>query len=139
MERHRILIIDDDRDICTMLKMALSKEYEVVTAYDGFAGLQKIQGCEPDLVMLDVKMPKVNGHQLCEAIKHSRKTRTIRVIFITGYGSTEDEFAAFKEGADLYIRKPFDIDRIVQEIEGLLAPVPPSEKTLSYHDIQCME
>ena len=139
MERHRILIIDDDKDICTLMKAALSIEYEVITAYDGYAGLQKVQGCEPDLVILDVMMPKLDGHQLCDAIKHSRKTKNTSVIFITGHGSSEDELTAFQQGADLYIRKPFDIDRVVREIDGLLAPVPPREKTLSYHEILSLE
>lgn len=119
--------------------MSLSKGYEVIMAHDGYAGLQKVQGCEPDLVVLDVMMPKLDGHQLCDAIKHSRKMKNTIVIFITGYGSSEDEFTAFQQGADLYIRKPFDIDHVVDEINRLLEPVTPGEKTLSYKEIMSLE
>ncbi len=139
MKQHRILVIDDDRDICLVLKTALSRNYEVVMAHDGYSGLQKVQGCEPDMVLLDVKMPLLNGHQLCDAIKHSRKTNNTIVIFITGYGSMEDQTTAFQQGADLYVRKPFNLDEVVNEINRLLAPVPFKEKTLSYKDILSLE
>jgi DNA-binding response OmpR family regulator len=136
---HRILVIDDDKDICSILKTALSKNYEVITAHDGYAGLQKVQGCEPDLVILDVMMPKLNGHQLCDAIKHSRKNKNTIVIFITGHGSKEDETTAFQQGADLYVRKPFDLVEVVNEIDRLLAQVTAGEKTLSYKEILSLE
>ena len=137
--KHRILVIDDDKDICTILKTALSLNYEVITAYDGFKGLQKVQGCEPDLVILDIMMPKLNGHQLCDAVKNSRKTKNTRVIFITGFGSSEDEFTAFQQGADLYIRKPFDVSQVVNEVDKILSKITPREKVLSYEEILSLE
>ena len=139
MGKHRILVIDDNEDVCEVLKTALSDKYEVITAHDGYSGLQKAQGCEPDLVMLDVQMPKLDGHQLCDAVKHSRKTKNTAVVFITGHGSDEDEIAAFQQGADLYFHKPFDLPFLVQEVDKILSKITPCEKTLSYSDIMNME
>ena len=138
MSKHRILLIDDDIDICAVLKTALSPNYEIVTANDGYSGLQKIQACEPDMVILDVKMPKLDGHQLCDAIKHSKNNKSIPIVFITGHGSLEDELNAFQQGADLYIYKPFDITELVGGVDKLLSKSTPRVKTLSLMDIENM-
>ena len=139
MAKHRLLVIDDDPDICNVLKAVFSPQYEVVIAHDGYSGLQRMQAFEPDLIILDIKMPKVDGHQLCDAAKHSKTSKSIPIVFITAHGSEEDEMEAFQQGADLYIRKPFDINDVQNQINRLLYQIVPREKTLSYQDIMNLE
>lgn len=139
MAKHRILIVDDDKDILQIIKLALSDKYEVVTALDGFTGLQKAQAVEPDMLLLDIRMPKVDGHQLIDAIHHSPKLRNVPVVVITSYANPEDEFYAMQQGVAAYIAKPFEMQELVKKIDEVLANKPVSTKILSYEDILSME
>ena len=139
MAKHRILIVDDDKDILQIIKLALRDKYEIVTAWDGFAGLQKAQAVEPDMLILDIRMPKVDGHQLIDAIHHSPKLRNVPVAVITAHADPEDEFYAMQQGVAAYISKPFEMPELVKKIDEVLAHKPVSVKILSYEDILSME
>jgi response regulator RpfG family c-di-GMP phosphodiesterase len=139
MAKHRILIVDDDNNILQMIKIALRDKYEVVTASDGFTGLQKAQAVEPDMLILDIRMPKVNGHQLIDAIHHSPILRNVMIIVITAYSDPEDEFYSIQQNVAAYIAKPFEIPHLVNKVDEVLAHRPVNPKVLSYEDILSME
>ena len=139
MAKHRILIVDDDKDILQVIKLALRDKYEVVTATDGFTGLQKAQAIEPDLMILDIWMPKIDGHQLIDAINHSPRLRNVPVMVITAHAEPEDEFYAMQQGVVAYIPKPFEIPELFKKIGDSLKNLPVKEKILSYDDILSLE
>ncbi|MFB3897427.1 MAG: response regulator [bacterium] len=139
MAKHRILIVDDDKDILQIIKLALRDKYEVVTASDGFTGLQKAQAVEPDMMILDIRMPKVDGHQLIDAIHHSPRLRNIPIAVITAHSDPEDEFLAMQQGVAAYIPKPFEMPELVKKIDEVLAQKAVGPKVLSYEEILSME
>ena len=115
----KILIIDDDSNICELLRMYLEKEgYEVRTASDGVEGVSSFRIYEPDLVLLDVMMPKKDGWQVCREIReHSSKP----IIFISAKSETIDKVLGLELGADDYIEKPFSPSVLVARIRANLA------------------
>lgn len=114
----KILIIDDDSNICELLRMYLEKEgYEVRTASDGVEGVSSFRIYEPDLVLLDVMMPKKDGWQVCREIReHSSKP----IIFISAKSETIDKVLGLELGADDYIVKPLDIKEVFARIKAVL-------------------
>lgn len=139
MAKHRILIVDDDNEILQVIKLGLRDKYEVVTAADGITGLQKAQAVEPDMIILDIRMPKVDGHHLIEAIHHSPILRNVTIAVITAYSNPEDEFYAMQQDVAAYIAKPFEMPVLVKKVDEILAHKPVSPKILSYEDILSME
>jgi len=114
----KILVIDDDSNICELLRMYLEKEgYEVRTAMDGLEGVTAFRMYEPDLVLLDVMMPKKDGWQVCREIKeHSSKP----IIMITAKGETIDKVLGLELGADDFIVKPLDMKEVFARIKAVL-------------------
>lgn len=138
MVKHRILFIDDDPDIIDVLKVAFEDDFEVVTARDGLDGLKKVQACEPDMVVLDLRMPVMDGSQLHEALRHSKQNKNVKVVYVTGFGNAQVEMEALMQGADLFVRKPFNVIDLKKQFSDLLQNTVPREKTLSLEDIQDM-
>ena len=114
----KILVIDDDTNICELLRMYLEKEgYEVRTASDGSEGIAVFRMYEPDLVLLDVMMPKKDGWAVCREIRmHSSKP----IIMITAKGETFDKVLGLELGADDYVVKPFEPKEIVARVKAVL-------------------
>lgn len=114
----KILVIDDDPNITDLLKMYLEKEgYEVKTAADGQEGLTTFKMYEPDLVLLDVMLPRKDGLQICREIRdHSSKP----VIMISAKGETFDKVLALELGADDYIVKPLDMKEVFARVKAVL-------------------
>ena len=113
-----VLIVEDDRNISELLQMYLEKEgYAVTTAYDGGQGLQKFRSIQPDLVLLDVMMPVMDGWSVCKAI---RLESQVPVIMLTAKGETDDKVAGLRSGADDYITKPFEMKEVLARIEAVL-------------------
>ena len=113
-----VLIVEDDRNIAELLQMYLEKEgYAVTTANDGGQGLTKFQAIKPDLVLLDVMMPVMDGWSVCKAIRAESQTP---VIMLTAKGETEDKVNGLKLGADDYITKPFEMKEVLARIEAVL-------------------
>ena len=109
MKKPRILIVDDDADIRDILKLTLSEEdYEVIEAADGMEGLKMAQGKSPDLVILDYKMPYLDGREVCRRLKKDILLRHLPVIMLTGKGDLVDKVKGIDAGADDYIVKPFE-------------------------------
>ncbi len=133
-----VLIVEDDRNIAELLQMYLEKEgYAVTVAYDGGQGLNKFRAIQPDLVLLDVMMPVMDGWAVCRAI---RGESTTPVIMLTAKGETDDKVHGLKAGADDYITKPFEMKEILARIEAVLrrtagAGVEAKARRLVFHNL----
>jgi CheY-like chemotaxis protein len=118
----KILIIDDEPPVRKMIGRVLhARGHQIFEAGDGLEGLEQAAGIRPDLILLDIGMPKINGLELCRLLKSDPKTATAHVLFLTGedrLGVVED---ALKEGASGYVVKPFDLGRLAEKIDTLLA------------------
>ncbi len=113
-----VLVVEDDRNIAELLQMYLEKEgYAVTIAADGGQGLAKFRAIKPDLVLLDVMMPVMDGWSVCRAIRAEGQTP---VIMLTAKGETDDKVAGLKSGADDYITKPFEMKEVLARMEAVL-------------------
>ena len=113
-----VLVVEDDRNIAELLQMYLEKEgYAVTVAADGGQGLAKFRAIKPDLVLLDVMMPVMDGWAVCRAIRAEGQTP---VIMLTAKGETDDKIAGLKSGADDYITKPFEMREVLARMEAVL-------------------
>ena len=113
-----VLVVEDDRNIAELLQMYLEKEgYAVTIAADGGQGLAKFRAIKPDLVLLDVMMPVMDGWAVCRAIRAEGQTP---VIMLTAKGETDDKVAGLKSGADEYITKPFEMREVLARMEAVL-------------------
>lgn len=118
MSMGKILVADDDKNICELIRLYLEKEsYTVVLAHDGDAAVERFFAESPDLVLLDIMMPKLDGWQVCREI---RKKSNTPIIMITAKGETFDKVLGLELGADDYVVKPFDTKEIVARIKAVL-------------------
>ena len=114
----KILVVDDDLHICELLKLYLENEnYTVFTAYDGQAAVEAFHAKSPDLILLDIMLPKMDGWQVCREI---RKTSTAPIIMLSAKGETFDKVLGLELGADDYVTKPFDTKEVVARIKAVL-------------------
>ncbi len=120
----KILIVDDDSNVRLLLKSALEEleetGVEVLTAVDGKEALDIIQNNRPNIIFLDIMMPKMNGFDVCSAIKSDGNYRDIFIIILTAKGQITDKEKALECGADMYITKPFDPDEVLEKTAELL-------------------
>ena len=113
-----VLVVEDDRNIAELLQLYLEKEgYDVTVAADGGEGLAKFRAMEPDLVLLDVMMPVMDGWAVCKSIRSESQTP---IIMLTAKGETDDKVMGLKSGADDYITKPFEMKEVLARIEAVL-------------------
>lgn len=113
-----VLVVEDDRNIAELLQLYLEKEgYAVITAADGGQGLAKFRTIKPDLVLLDVMMPVMDGWAVCKAIRAESQTP---IIMLTAKGTTDDKIQGLHAGADDYVTKPFEMREILARIEAVL-------------------
>ena len=118
MENSRILVVDDDKNINELLRLYLEKEgFGVVSAYDGHEAVKQFDENEPDLVLLDIMLPGIDGWQVCREI---RKKSDKPVIMVTAKGETFDKVLGLELGADDYVVKPFDTKEVVARIKAVL-------------------
>ncbi|MFC2091548.1 PleD family two-component system response regulator [Elusimicrobiota bacterium] len=117
----KILIADDDSDILKFIQINLEKnEYDVVTASDGYEVIDKLASEKPDLILLDINMPKMTGLEILSSIKENPVTRDIPVIMVTAESEGTVFEQAVERQADGYIVKPFKIDYLLDKIRHLL-------------------
>src|SRR5438067_2430469 len=120
-ERPVLLIADDDEDVQRLLTLFVRPlDCEVLTARDGEEALAIAQTRLPDLVLLDVMMPKRSGWEVCQALKAVQRTSHIAVVLVTGRGDVKDRLTGLQLGADDYLVKPFNRDEVVKRIGALL-------------------
>ena len=117
MANEKILVVDDDTNICELLRLYLTKEgYQVTTANDGEEGLEKFNQLKPDMVLLDVMMPRMDGLEVCRRI---RKLGNTPVMMLTAKGEIEDRIIGLELGADDYLIKPFSPRELVARVRAL--------------------
>ena len=122
----KILVVDDDTNICELLRLYLEKEgYDTVIANDGGQAVQAFHQSSPDLMLLDIMLPKLDGWQVCREI---RKTSNIPVIMITAKGETFDKILGLELGADDYVVKPFDAKEVMARVKAVLRRAAPQNE-----------
>jgi two-component system phosphate regulon response regulator PhoB len=120
----RILLAEDDRDIRHLVEFKLGRAgFEVAGVEDGFAALREAHAHTPDLILLDVRMPRISGIEVCRELRADRRTAAVPIIMLTARAHPEDLEQAFAAGATDYIVKPFSPRDLLQRVESLLARV----------------
>lgn len=121
MSKPRILIIEDERTLAEVLEYNLTKEgFEVDVAGDGQEGIRKAQLAPPDLVVLDLMLPVVEGFEVCRTLRSDPKLQGVRILMLTARSEEVDEIVGFNMGADDYVTKPFKIKPLIHRIKALL-------------------
>jgi len=137
MGKARILVVEDNRSLVRVYERLLQKEgYEVLTAFDGLEGLQKALKEKPNLIILDIIMPKMDGYEVCRYLKRNPDTATIPVLILTRMGSlggpdsakfkkyyyerTKEQLAGFDVGAMDFLSKPVTAKEMLERVKGLL-------------------
>jgi two-component system phosphate regulon response regulator PhoB len=140
MTKPKLLIIEDERSLQEVLTYSLEKEgFEVSVASDGQDGLRRVAAEQPDLVILDLMLPVIDGLEVCRQIRSDSRTRGIRILMLTARSEEVDEIVGFNMGADDYVTKPFKIKPLVHRIKALLRRSPGSEQSkdlLAIHGIE---
>ena len=117
----KILIVDDEQDIVESLKFVLeSSDYTCYCAYNGEDGLKLAKEIMPDLMILDVMMPKINGYKISRLLKYDNKYKDIPILMVTARSQEEDKLIGEDTGANEYITKPFDLDDVVDRVKKYL-------------------
>ena len=117
----KILIVDDEQDIVESLKFVLETSgYTCYTAFNGEDGLKLAKELVPDLIILDVMMPKINGYKISRLLKYDAKYKNIPILMVTARSQEEDKLIGEETGADEYITKPFELDEVVKKVEQYL-------------------
>jgi DNA-binding response OmpR family regulator len=118
---YKILVVDDDPYILMSLEFLMKKNgYEVMVARNGNEALEILNSSVPDIVLLDIMMPDVNGYDICKYIKSTKNLKGIKVIFMSAKTRDTDIKKGYDLGAALYIKKPFSTRELVKDIKGLL-------------------
>ncbi|MCX5749662.1 MAG: response regulator [Candidatus Saganbacteria bacterium] len=113
-----ILIVEDVEDHLEIVKIILEQyNYNILTAANGRSGLETVQKKLPDLIILDVMLPEMNGYEVCKAIRADQHTRVIPVIMLSVKSNPEDIEAGYKAGANEYITKPFNLEELVKKVK----------------------
>ena len=121
MSQPRILIVEDERQLVKTLEYNFAREgYETIVAHDGGEGLRKAQTLLPDLVLLDLMLPVMNGLEVCRDLRNGEKTREIPIIMLTARAEETDQVVGFSMGADDYVTKPFSNKVLLQRIKAQL-------------------
>lgn len=120
MDKAKILIVDDTQANIEMLNETLENEFDIYFAADGNDALQKVQLLEPDLILLDIMMPVMDGFEVCRKLKENEQFRDIPVIFITALDQAEDESKGLVLGAADYVTKPFNPDIVLLRVRNHL-------------------
>ncbi len=119
--KHKILLVDDDPDILEFLSYSLTKEdYEVATACNGAEAIVKVPEFKPDLILMDVMMPEMDGIEACEEIRKNPDNQDIIIAFLTARGEDFSQIAGYEAGGDDYITKPVKPKVLVSKIKSLL-------------------
>jgi two-component system phosphate regulon response regulator PhoB len=121
---NKILVIDDDPEITEIIKSFLSGAgYDVLVENSAVMGVEKSKTYRPDLILLDIMMPVMDGYEVCSSIKKDIMLSSIPVLLLTGKDVNEDGGRGFRCGADLFIKKPFSCERLLQMVRMVLTSV----------------
>lgn len=120
-QQKRILVIDDDamnREV--MEAFLMIENYDVGLAQDGQRGIQMASQWQPDLIILDVRMPDMSGYDVCELLKNQAETQHIPIVITTGYDAKEDRLRGETVGADDFLTRPIDADKLIELVAALV-------------------
>lgn len=118
----KILIADDEQNIVISLEFLMKREgYEVLIANDGEEAVQRIRAEVPDLVLLDVMMPKKSGFEVCQEVKSNPDLQSVRILMLTAKGRDTEAAKGLALGADAYMTKPFSTKELVERVRSMLA------------------
>lgn len=118
----KVLIVDDEPNIVLSVEFLMKREgYDVVTAGDGQAALDMLQEASPDLMILDVMMPRKNGFEVCEAVRSHAQFGNLPILMLTAKGREAEMKKGLSLGADAYVTKPFSTHDLIDRVAGLLA------------------
>ncbi len=121
MAKSRLLLIDDEKDFVDALSLRLeAKGYDIIKAFDGKEGLEKAHASNPDLIILDIMMPEMNGYDVCRKLKIDQKFNKIPVIMLTAKFEPNDITFGKEMGAEAYLTKPIELEVLSQKIAELL-------------------
>ncbi|MBW1719015.1 MAG: response regulator [Deltaproteobacteria bacterium] len=140
MDKDKILIVEDNVDTVDLLRKRLRADgYDTAEAYDGEEGLERFAEYEPDLVVLDIMMPKLDGFEVCKRLKEDESTRQIPVLMLTAKGDVDSTCKGLDVGGDDYLAKPFDYKELVARIRSLLSMRAEREKLLEEEKSEALE
>lgn len=116
-----ILVIDDEAEITEIIETFLKDAgYQVLVENSSVMGIERAKSFKPDLILLDIMMPFMDGYEVCEELKKNKETENIPVIFLTGKDARSDEGKSFKAGGDMFIKKPFNCERLLEIVRIVL-------------------
>jgi two-component system alkaline phosphatase synthesis response regulator PhoP len=128
----RVLVVEDEQDVADMIRYNISREgYDVAVAKTGVDAIERARELRPDVVLLDIMIPQLNGWEVCRRLKQESRTRAIPVIMVTGRVEEGDKILGFEMGADDYITKPFSPRELLARIRAVVrrgAPVTPQDR-----------
>ena len=120
--KKRVLIVDDEASIVTALEFLLQRSgYEVMAAQNGDEALKRVESFAPDLVLLDVMMPRISGYEVCRRMRERAEWRHIKIVMLSAKGREAEVSKGVSLGADLYVTKPFSSTELVARVGELLA------------------
>jgi DNA-binding response OmpR family regulator len=121
MHKRRILIVDDEPDLVETLQARLEQEnYECLAAHDGYHGLELARKERPDLIILDIMLPAIDGYKIARLLKFQKELKHIPIIMLSGKDRPEDRLLGEQTGADSYMVKPFSLEKLVGTVKGFL-------------------
>jgi len=125
--RARVLVVDDEADLVRILQFGLQGiGYQVETASDGQEALKKAREQKPDIILLDLMLPKLDGYKVCRLLKFDERYKNIPIIILSARTQEGDQLLAMEMGANRFITKPYDFQEVLGHIETLLKSVPTS-------------
>ena len=135
----KILIIDDEKDIIDLLSYNLEKEgYTILSALNGEQGKSLAVGSGPDLIILDLMLPGIDGLELCRLLRNNPDTSSIPILMLTAKSEEVDKIVGLEIGADDYVTKPFSVRELVARVKSLLRRVRPSVEEKEIHTFGCL-
>jgi two-component system, OmpR family, alkaline phosphatase synthesis response regulator PhoP len=133
----RVLVAEDERDVAELIRYTLAREgFDVLVATNGADALRQAKDSRPDLVLLDLMLPQVNGWELCRRLKQDPATRALPVIMVTARAEEGDKVLGFEVGADDYVTKPFSTRELVARVRAVVRRTRPAEAEERKHRIK---
>jgi two-component system alkaline phosphatase synthesis response regulator PhoP len=121
MDQKKILVVDDEVDLVETIRFPLEAEgFNVLVAYNGEDALNMARTENPDLILLDIMLPKLDGYKVCRLLKFDERFRNIPIIMLTARAQEKDRIIGMETGANEYITKPFDMDKLLEKVKAYL-------------------
>ncbi|MDI6762667.1 MAG: response regulator [Thermodesulfobacteriota bacterium] len=122
MSKKRILVVDDEMDLVETVRFSLELEgYDVLVAYNGEEALNQARKENPDLILLDLMLPKLDGYKVCRLLKFDERYKHIPILMLTAKIQEKDKATGMETGANEYITKPFEMDELMKKVKGYIS------------------